>query len=370
MAVVITEYSPEHEPQVAGCNARLREHKVKFALEATATSRWLPKIPGRPVFIELFLAVDGTEVRGGYKLRRQNFSLNGSLVPVGNYQGPVSEAAYDRKYLMVGVQMLRAALRQSPCLYALGMGGTQQPLPLLLQASGWTLELIPFLYKMLRPANCLRNLQAVRRTPARRWMLDFAAATGLGTLGLLCLNRWRTRPAPAGNYSCVAVSRFGEWADELWAAVKGDYFFTAVRDQANQDTLYPETNSTNIKLRIQKDGVDIGWAVVRNTRMKDDKYFGNLQLGSLVDCLARAGEEHAVAEQATRFLQAAGADLVITNQSHERWIGGLRRAGYGVGPSNFAIACSPQLVKQLGTSGGFRSQIHFNRGDGDGPIHL
>ena len=370
MAVVITEYLPTHEPQASAFNARMRDHNIKFTLDATATSRWLPKLPGRPVYIESFLALEEAEVRGGYKLRQQNFSHQGKTLPVGNYQGPVSEAAYDRKYLMVGVQMLRTALRQQPCLYALGMGGTQQPLPKLLAASGWTLGLIPFLYKILHPANCLRNLQAVRRTAPRRWAMDLAASTGIGTLGINCLNQWRTKKCPSGEYVCLPVSRFEEWADTLWDAVKAEYFFSAVRDRANQATLYPEANQTNLKLRIQKNGADIGWAVVRNTRMKDDKYFGNLQLGSVVDCLARSGEEPAVVAQATHYLQSAGADLVITNQSHERWVRGFQHGGYGVGPSNFALACSPKLVGQLGAPEKFLSQIHFNRGDGDGPIHL
>src|SRR5690606_33754296 len=111
----------------------------------------LPKEEGRVVFREFFLAIDGDEVRGGFTLRRQDFWTGSGIVPMANYQGPLSEGLWDRRYMMAGVQMLRAALRDQPLLYALGMGSMGQPLPKLLASAGWSLEPVPFFFHVLRP---------------------------------------------------------------------------------------------------------------------------------------------------------------------------------------------------------------------------
>ena len=145
---------------------------------------------------------------------------------------------------------------------------------------------------------------------------------------------------------------------------------SAIRDQVNQNILFGDGNAKNIILRCRRGEREVGWAVMRCTQMRDDKYFGNLRLGSLVDCLAVSGEEETVVLLATRHLRALGSDLVVTNQTHQDWIQALQRSGYWNGPSNFILACSPKLVEALGPLEAARPRLHFNRADGDGPIHL
>ena len=370
MALTIIPYGEEHAPAVAAFNERARAHDAPFSLSRSPVAAWLPKGEGRTLFREFFLALDGGEVRGGFTLRRQEFWLRGAVRAMANYQGPLSEGLWDRRHMMAGVQILRAALREQPMLYALGMGGREQPLPKLLASAGWAIAEVPFRFKVLRPAAFLRNIRPLRRQPARARLLDLAAASGLGSLAVHAAQWWRTkRRLPAGS-ACEPVTEYGAWADAVWTAARNGYDFTAVRDRAAQNVLFGDGNPKNITLRCTRAGRDLGWAVVRSTPMSNDQYFGDMRLGSLVDCLAVPGEEFTVVELATRHLRTLGSDLVITNQTHARWLAALGDDGYFAGPSNFLFAASPSLAEALGPLDAALPAIHFNRADGDGPIHL
>ncbi|EDY20258.1 conserved hypothetical protein [Chthoniobacter flavus Ellin428] len=370
MSLRIVPYQVEHEPAVAEFNARGQAHEAPFGLSKTALSAWLPKQEGRIVVRELFLALEGAEVRGGFALRRQPFWLRGAVRDICNYQGPISEGIWDRRYMMSGVQMLRAALRECPLLYALGMGGVEQPLPKLLAAAGWSMKPIPFRFYVLRPSRFLREIRPLRRTKLRAAILDVAALSGLGSLALWARQAYRTRHRLPNGSRAERVDRYEAWADTIWMKARDAYALTAVRDQAAQNVLFGDGNVKNMTLRCQRNGQDIGWAVVRSTVMQDDKYFGNLRLGSLVDCLSIPGEEANIVALATDYLRELGSDLVVTNQSHTAWLNALSARGYMEGPSNFLFACSPQLAQELGPLSGALGTVHCNRADGDGPIHL
>lgn len=370
MPLQIVPYGPEHVSAVAAFNERARAHQAPFELSKTPVAGWLPRLETRRLFREFFLAIESREVRGGFTLRRQDFLLNGATTAIANYQGPLSEGIWDRRQMMAGVQMLRAAMKEQPLLYALGMGGMEQPLPKLLASAAWQLLPVPFQFKVFNATAFLRNLQPLRRSRSRALLLDAAAACGLGALAIHGLQGLRTRTRVAPECAGETVSEFGPWADEVWAAAKTNYLFSAVRDQANQNILFGDGNAKNIILRCRRGEREIGWAVMRCTPMRDDKYFGHLRLGSLVDCLAIPGEEETVVLLATRHLRTLKSDLVVTNQTHQTWLRALQRNGYGTGPSNFILACSPKLVEALVSLETARPHLHFNRADGDGPIHL
>ena len=63
-------------------------------------------------------------------------------------------------------------------------------------------------------------------------------------------------------------------------------------------------------------------------------------------------------------------DVIISNQQHRDWRDGLGAMGFREGPSNFALSFSPEAAAGLADEGIAEGEIHINRGDGDGPIHL
>jgi hypothetical protein len=194
--------------------------------------------------------------------------------------------------------------------------------------------------------------------------------SGIGSLAVRLLQRLRTKRSLPADAAAQAVAAFGPWADDVWAAARKSCVFTAVREQACQNVVFGGGNEKNIILHCTRATRTIGWAVVRSTPMRDDKYFGELRVGSLVDALALSGEEFHVVELATRHLKSLGSDLVVTNQTHRAWLAALEDDGYLSGPSNFIFGCAPALCADLGPLDAAMPTIHFNRADGDGPIHL
>lgn len=373
MAIEIVEYCREHEPMVREFNERVAAHGVEFRLPPTHASSWLPRQDGAGPYLQYFLVLeDGAHVRGGYTLRHQDIWLAGSCRAAASYQGPISEGVYDKRYAMIGLRMLQHALRNQPFLYSLGMGGSDQPLPRFLVASGWSISLVPFFFKVLNARPFLRNLRIFRRGAAGRILCDVAAFSGISGLVLKAAQAFAARRGTCGDLECVREAVFGSWADEIWHEVRSKCKLITARGQREMNTLFPETDQANIKLRIfsKETGCTAGWAVVRCTQQKDHKQFGNMRLGSIVDCLALEGGECAVVRMATKYLTDTGADLIVSNQVHQAWRKALPSSGYLRGPSNFALAVSPKLAEAVGNLATAMPAIHINRSDGDGPIHL
>ena len=104
--------------------------------------------------------------------------------------------------------------------------------------------------------------------------------------------------------------------------------------------------------------------------MKDDKYFGDMKVGTLVDGLALSNKSSIVVVECTKYLESLGVDLIVSNQSHREWRSSLITNGFLKGPSNFLLAISNELSSILTPRKEKIDNIHINRGDGDGPIHL
>src|SRR5437899_2341265 len=270
-----------------------------------------------------FLVLDDGCMRGGYILRAQDFSFGGQIRQVAHYRLPLSEGAIDRAYVGVGALMLRHALSQQPLLFALGMGGVDRPLPRMLQAMGWSLRPVGFYFKVLSPARFLRNIRLLRKTAVRRTIADVAAWSGAGWLGLqaLQLARGGAGDAPA---TTEAFRNFGTWADELWDRCHSRYAAIGVRSSGPLNKLYAD-DERFLRWRVVRQGTVIGWAVALDTAMQDDKHFGNLRLGSIVDVLALPEDAPAVMAAAARELEQRGVDLIVSNQCHKAWADALRR---------------------------------------------
>ncbi|TET95197.1 MAG: hypothetical protein E3J26_03190 [Candidatus Zixiibacteriota bacterium] len=263
------------------------------------------------------------------------------------------------------------ALQRQPLLYALGMGGLDQPLPKFLKAMKWNIQPVPFYFNIVHPAKFLRNIAAVRTSVTRKMALDFLAVSGIGWVAVKLYQAVRSRRAdPKVTLKVEPVSSFAAWADDIWDRSKHGYHLTSVRDRKTLNILYPEDNERFIRLCFLKNQQTVGWVVALDTTMIEHKQFGSMRVGSIVDLLALPGNEAGIVEAATRFLQAAGADVLVSNQSCASWCSALEKSGFVRGPSNFVLAISPELARMLDPLERSMAEIHMNRGDGDGPINL
>lgn len=372
MPIAIQPYTEDRVPAVKDFNLRLKTAGAfsDFLFFENHIPASLPRLPGRKIYEEYFVAIEGGSVRGAFAIKHQRFSFFGDIEPVGFYHFPLSEGIVDRAYTNVGIHMLRRALRDHPVMFALGMGGSEQPLPRMLKALGWSMTLVPFYFRVVRPFRFLRGMAELRRSAARRVVADLAAFSGLGSLGIQLVHTWKSQSKT--KYRSVKgeqVATFGAWADDIWNSSRVRYSMIGERDQENLNILYPP-DSKFIRLKITKDGASIGWIVLLDTRMRNNRHFGNLRVGSIVDCLALPENAGDVIRSGTTFLNNRSVDLIISNQSHKAWTSALAGDGFLKAPSNCVFATSPQLSALLGPFEVRVSEAHLNRGDGDGPIHL
>jgi hypothetical protein len=369
MAIAIEPYTESLVPAVAAFNQRLDAGGVphEFRFHESHVPSWLPRVDGRRIYQEFHVAIENGNVRGAYILKFQDFSLGGHILPIAYYHLPVSEGIVDRTYSTVGVQMLRSAMKAHPLLFCLGMGGFDKPLPRMLSAMGWQMFAVPFFYRVCHPARFLRNIAALRRTWFRRIVAGGAALTGLGWLSLTAIQAARSHVKDR-KVASDGIEEFGAWSDQLWRQHHARYAMVGARDRDTLNVLYRRDQF--LRLRIVRGGDTLGWAVLLDTPMRANKYFGNLRVGSIVDCFASPEHAAAVVQEATAALERRQVDLVISNQSHAAWTRALQHHGFLQGPSNFIFAASRLLGERLEPFQTVRDRVHLTRGDGDGPVNL
>ena len=207
-------------PAVVAFNARLAAGGAPWRFPTSAVPTWLPRLPGREIYQQYFLALDGpSTVRGAYGIKHQLYRIGGEERSIGQIALPLSEGVIDRSYGQVGAQLLLHALRQQPLLYALGMGGNDEPITKLVRAAGWRVITVPFQFRVVRPARFLKNITLLRRTPLR------AGATEHGRLpksvGWLACHAWRScsQPPRPPQIPALEIEEFDEFddrANDVW----------------------------------------------------------------------------------------------------------------------------------------------------------
>jgi len=212
-------------------------------------------------------------------------------------------------------------------------------------------------------------MQTLRSPATRKILMDLAAYTGAGWAGSKLFQGYRAVRAPRSLYAeCSEVASFeagdAESLQSLWEQARQACSFTAVRDAQALRTLYPPAETHLTRIVVKRKGAAIGWAVV-GERRKDAKY-GNMRVGSVVDCFALPGELFSVVRCASETLERQGFDLILSNQSHQAWGEAFKASGYLPGPSNFIFAASKKLAELLAPFEEVRPRMHLTRADGDG----
>lgn len=368
-AVEITPYSKDLEPLVKAFNVRLRNGGEKYWSFPESHVPRYPNLPTENPHQEFFLACEHGAVRGGYLMTHSQFAVRGETTWIAcGPQLNLSEGIVNRSYGMVGAVNVRDALKKQPLLYGLGMGGFEERQAKLLAAMKWPLLAVPFFFKVLHPSLFFANIAYLRKSRAARFLVDLLRYTGFGWLAVRVA---QFRPGiQNGSARAELCHNFDAWADEIWRFCKDRYSLLAVRNSQTLNRVYPSSDSRFLRLRVSRQGKALGWAVLLDTKMCRHKHFGNMRVGSIVDCLAEPEDAVSVVRCSSRFLEQRGVDLVVSNQASSAWGKAFTAAGYLTGPTNFILALSPLLAARLEPLESSRDQIHMNRGDGDGPINL
>lgn len=371
MAIRIVSHSPAYTDAVLAFNKRMHDGGSPWGFYANPEPDWIPWRERAPTWREYYLAIDHDDhVRAGYALKPQRWLVRGQSEWVTDWQGPFTEGAIDPRYSTLGLRLIREMLKKYPLLFSAGHGGNEEPIVQLLRSLGWTLYPMPFCVRILRPYNFLRHNRYLRGSAWRRVASDFLAYTGIGAIGLHLLHNLLKvlKSRTTARAQAAEVPSFGDWTDELWALNQSKYACLAVRDSEMMNTLLPHEGwPGGIRLRIDRDGEAIGWAVVHVKQMSGEPRFGDLRVGLVTDCFGDPADAEAIIGATHEFLKARGVDIVCSNQSHPDWVQGFRGNGYVILQARRIFAISPQLKEKMEPLNDTLRGLHLTNLDGHGP---
>lgn len=373
MGIQIVPQAPAWAAAVAAFNQRLKAGGSEWGWYTTHEPDWLAPRPGQSAWREYYLAVeDGTEVRGAFALKPQQFWIDGRLEVVTDWQGPVSEGIVDPRYAALGLRLFREMQRLRPLLFSWGHGGYDREMPRMLRSLGFLMHDTPFCLRVLKPARFLRLNRYLRQRAGRRAVLDFLASSGLGWAGFRALQGALSLPKHfEARASVEVVESFGAWAEELWERGRARYRALAVRDAAVLNALMPAAGwPPVIRLKVTRGGELLGWIAVMDRQLSADPRFGELRIGLLVDYFAAPAHALAVIRAGAELLAERGVDLIFANQSHPAWLRALQSNGFAVLPRRRLFAASKPLAIALEPFGDVQRGLFLTNLDGHGPMGL
>lgn len=364
----VEQFTPAHAPAVRAFNERLALGGAGWRFPEDPHPDWLPRGPGSDVFQELFLLLEGDDVRGAYALKHQPVSFRGEVRQVGNLYMPLSEGTVNRAYSLVGARLFSDAMQRQPMLFALGMGGGNTQVAGLVRALGWQVQPVPFFFKVVNAHRFLRQIRYLRTTRLRSRLLDLAAFSGIGWAVAAGAGTLLTRrPRGMADLHVEEVDRFGDWVDGLWSECASSYSFASVRTSEVLNRVHPPGRKGVLRLKVTRAGRLIGYAVLQDEQSLASETLGEMRVGTVVDGLAQPEDAESVMWLAARTLEDRRVDLLISNQSHPAWGAALRRAGFIEGPSNCLFAANRWLAERIRAFDPEWLELHLNRGDGDWP---
>jgi hypothetical protein len=370
MEIRIVPFSAQEAGEARAFNDRLRARNENvFWLAERAPE---PEPEGVPIRQSYFVAVEGNIVRGGFMLAGYPGYFGDRPASVINCRKPLSEGIIDPKYSLLALRLLKRMQQEGPYLFALGMGSAEARFPKLLRGAGWTIQPVPFFFKIIRATRFLSEIRVLQSSPARHMAARFAAATGIGALGVRIAQARSISAMRSGRaFTSEPVSAWGPWADELWEQFRLTCSFAVTRDRTTLPCLYSIGEDRRLSVYLIRQGPKaVGWVATLNTRMQMHKYFGNMQVGTILDCVASPETIKPALALATRALTAEGVDIVVSNQSHSLYVKAFRESGFLSFRSNYILAISPQFAEAVASQPGGLSRVHFTRGDSDGRFHL
>jgi hypothetical protein len=368
----IATYRPEHVPAVRELNDRLTRGGSHWQFYDDPVPQWLPRDePDCSVWREFAVVLDEEEqARGGLVVKPQRFRLGMADIDLLTWQGPVSEALVDRRFGKVGMQCLMYLRDRNPLLF--GWGGSDQ-LNRLLEAFGWTRWETPLAMKIICPSRVARLAPFLRGSGLRARLATLAGVTGLAAMVFHTVQTAiavRSDGLTAPSATTHRVDSFGDWADDIWQAVRDDYAFIALRDSKSLNRLMARTGWPDCQIhRIDEAGQTLGWVATRVSDLKGDKRFGDLRLGCIVDALALPGHEGRAVRCGEDLLRAQGVDLIAGHISHRTWIDAFGQSGFLRIARQRRLFIAPDLFERLTQLGvDAPDQVHLMPIDGDGPM--
>jgi hypothetical protein len=356
---------------VARFNSRLkaggREEEMPLDPALPGEARYRPE--GFPVYRRLIIAEDGQEVRAAMLLCHHNVFIQGEKHDFYWTKLPLSEGIVNAKYTLAIIHLLKKALVRHPFMMGVGAGTPDSDGFRLFASMRWRYKAVPFFFFPVHVGKVLRDLRYLQKNAKLRYsaLLGAYSGAGAGLSGLLALRRKLL--TNLSNYETSVVATFADWANDVFADALPEYPVAVRSDAAALNIVYPPDDQRYIRLCVRRRGTAVGWVVVARKQMRNNHYFGDLQVGTLVDGFGRSEEVPALIAAGLNHLVESGVDLIVANFSHAAWVTACRRVGMFGGPSNYQIFVSPQGPPLLEAAYPL-DQLHIARGHSDGMDNL
>jgi len=346
-----------------------REEEMPLNPALPGEAQYRPE--GFPVYRRMIIAEDGQEVRAAMMLCRHNIFIHGERRDFCWTKMPLSEGIVDLKYSLAIVQLMKKAVDYQPFLMGVGAGTSTSEGYRLFAKLRWRIQPVPFFFYPVRVSKVLRGMRYFNGNAKLRYGALLGAYSGAGACvsGLLTLRRKLL--GDFSGYEVSVVEGFDGWADHVFAKSVSEYAAAIRSDATSLNIVYPPDDRRYIRLRVKRKsaGHDAGWVVVASKQMRDNHYFGDLKVGTLVDGFGRLEDAPLLVAAGLDHLIGIGADIIVANFSHTAWVEACRRSGMFSGPSNFQLFVSPKGGPLLEDSCPLH-QIHVARGHSDGMDNL
>jgi hypothetical protein len=358
---------------VARFNQRLkaggREEEMPLDPALPGEAQFRPE--GFPLYRRLIIAEDGQEVRAAMLLCHHNVFLHGARHDFYWTKMPLSEGIVNAKYSLAIIQLMKKALQLHPFMMGVGAGTPDSDGYRLFVNLRWRYQSVPFFFFPVKVSKVLRDLRYLQKNAKLRYgaLLGAYSGGGAAVSGILALRRKFL--ANLSGCEASVTAGFDDWADRVFANALAEYPVAIRSDATALNIVYPPDDQRYVRLRVKRKGTktEMGWIVVARKQMRDNHYFGNLRVGTLVDGFGRAEEVPTLIAAGLHHLVESGADIVVANFSHAAWTQACRRSGMFSGPSNYQIFVSPQGPLMLEAACPL-DQLHITRGHSDGMDNL
>ena len=336
-----------------------------------------PQLPGNlnnikkfPVRRRSIVALHKNEIHASQLFFENQLFIDGEPKNFVYPAGPISEGLVDSRYSLFSIALLKYSLSLQPFHMALGLGSYSQTITKIFIGLGWSHAKIPFYFLPYRPNKVLKEITIFRSNIFLYCITRLILFSGIGwfvnTVFFGIKNSFFNR----SNIDYEIVDTFGSWADNIWKMALKEYKVLTRKDSQTLNLLYRPFDKRYIRLRVYDNKEEIGWLLIVIKKMKNDKYFGNLTVGTIVDGLCEYKHINNVLNSGLKYFNKNIIDICVVNWSHHLWKKASVRLGFLKGPSNYIFCASRSLVNKLNTHKYLIHELHLSRGDGDGPITL
>ena len=296
--------------------------------------------------LKRWVLISNKEIVGSVLIKKQKYIICGKNKDVYFIKYPVTLGNVDNKYKNTGALLMTSIAQRFPLSFGLGMGGVQSKIAKIFRVMGYKLIKIPFYFK---PISYL----------------------GLAFKNPYLVNLFGSNIKSETKSIHTFINKSME-VREVDLLENNKYWiqcsFSLKRDLKLLNSQVPKRNPNFRKFLIKTTDQIIGSFCVFESKPRKHKYFGNLNLWTILDADmvfdTNAGRNFNIG--ITKIAKLNNIDVIICNHSNKKFHEFSNRNGWYSIKSNFAIALSPFLAKEIQQF----ENMNITRLDGDGPIGL